>query len=495
MSTDIEQDKERADNVISLIRNKGKPIAISDPIERRRLAEEADDQITGFLREMNEKYAFIDSVGSKPMVLSKVYNEVYGKKIYEFISPEAIKLIHNNVMVDATTRGGKDSLKTKGEWWLAHSDRRTYDTCTFEPEKAPGEQYENGIATFNMWEGLAIEPKQGNWKKTCKHIYTILCNKDRTKFKYVMRWFAYAVQYPGRPAQVALIFKGKKGTGKGVILQSMARLFGRHGLVVANREHLTGKFNQHLEYATYLYADEAYYPGDKEVEGVLKNLITEPTIAVEAKFRSLKISRNCLHIVMSTNNDWVIPATEDERRYFINEIDNKYAKGESGSVNRDNYFDDIWGEMQGEGIRAMLYDLQNMKLGTWTPKKNVPVTSEMKKQIKLSLSKTKFAVFELLDHGIFPGALNFKGEYTVTSKNLIRYVHGLDDSYKTITSRGLIDFLKEFGVTLTRTNKARLYVFPELDVLRDYWIKYVSDEGSWDLSEKWTIETMTEQEY
>src|SRR4029077_7749160 len=290
--------------------------------QTRAIAEEHEPE----LKRMNDKYAFIDSISGKPMILAKVYNEVFGKKIFEYILPEAIKTIYQNTLVDASTKSGKDSLMRMGDWWLGHAHRRTYKTTTFEPEKEPGEYILENDAYFNMWEGLAVQPKKGSWKKTRTHIYKILCNSDKEKFKYVMRWFAYAVQYPGNPAQVALIFKGKKGTGKGVILQSMARLFGRHGLVVANREHLTGKYNQHLEFSTYLYADEAYYPGDKEVEGVLKNLITEPTLAIEAKFRNLKVCKNCLHITMSTNSDWVIPATEDERRYFINEIDNKYAK-------------------------------------------------------------------------------------------------------------------------------------------------------------------------
>lgn len=491
MSDNIVDFKDKVEQLKKQIEDT-KDLAPTGQSDESRLKAESRDP---YLKKMNDQYAFIDSVGGKPMVLAKIYNEVYGRKIYEYIAPESIKTIYQNIAVESNTKNGKDTLMALGEYWLGNLHRKTYKTTTFEPEKSPGEYVVENEKYFNMWEGLSVEPKKGNWKKTCKHIYTILCNKDPIKFKYVMRWFAYAVQYPGKPAQVALIFKGKKGTGKGVVLQAMARLFGRHGLVVANREHLTGKFNQHLEYATYLYADEAYYPGDKEVEGVLKNLITEPTLAVEAKFRGLKVSRNCLHIVMSSNSDWVIPATEDERRYFINEIDNRYAKGESHSFARDVYFDYLWEEMQGEGLQALLYDLLNMDLGEWTPRKDVPVTEEMKKQIKLSLSKNKFAVFELLDHGIFPGALNFKGEYTVTSKNLMKYIHSLDDSYKTITSRGLIDFLREFNVKLSRTNTSRLYVFPELNFLRSYWMSYVSEEAHWDLTEKWTVETVKETEY
>jgi hypothetical protein len=61
------------------------------------------------------------------------------------------------------------------------------------------------------------------------------------------------------------------------------RLFGQHGLRIQSREHLTGRFNPHLRDCCLLFADEAYWPGDKTAEGILKGLITEPDIPIEAK--------------------------------------------------------------------------------------------------------------------------------------------------------------------------------------------------------------------
>src|SRR4029077_1634535 len=257
----------------------------------------------------------------------------------------------------------------------------------------------------------------------------------------------------------------------------------------------TGKYNQHLEFSTYLYADEAYYPGDKEVEGVLKNLITEPTLAIEAKFRNLKVCKNCLHITMSTNSDWVIPATEDERRYFINEIDNKYAKGDCADYIRNKYFTDIWDEIQGDGLGAMLYDLLHIKLDRWAPRYDIPETEELKKQINLTLPKVKYCLLELLEEGTFPGAMNYKGEYTITSRNLMSYIHNLDPSYKTITSRSLASFMKVLGVVPSRTNKSRIYVFPELNLLRAIWSERVNRYTEWNLEEKWLVETVKDVEY
>jgi hypothetical protein len=69
----------------------------------------------------------------------------------------------------------------------------------------------------------------------------------------------------------------------------------------------------------------------------------------EEKFGMPVDALNCVHIQMSTNNDWVIPATIDERRYFVADIDNRYAEGEASEKEREEYFGALWREMDNGG--------------------------------------------------------------------------------------------------------------------------------------------------
>ena len=103
-------------------------------------------------------------------------------------------------------------------------------------------------------------------------------------------------------------------------------MFGEHGLVLSNRKHITGQFNEHLRQCVFLFADEAYNPGDRDAEGILKSIITEKRLMVEAKYGKTETAKNCLHIGMASNEDWVVPASQDSRRFFINEVDNSYAR-------------------------------------------------------------------------------------------------------------------------------------------------------------------------
>lgn len=448
----------------------------------REKAEEAIYE----LKMINAKHGFIKSFNGKTMISSMVYNEYHRRDIPEFITPETFQSMYSNI--PAPEQGEKGGVPPLGKWWLANPYRKEYETATFEPDRPPREYEKDGKLIYNMWEGFSVEPKRGSWKYTIRHIYEILCNKDRAKFKYIMRWLAWCVQHPGEQAEVALIFKGKKGAGKGTILTHFKKLFGVHGFVISNREHLTGKHNAHLQNLVFLFADEAYNPGDREAEGILKNLITEGGITVEPKFHNPKLTRNCLHIAMATNNEWVIPATEDERRYFINQVDNKYAKGESSDYIRDKYFKRLWAELSDEGLSAMLYDLKNMQLGEYHPRYAIPMTEEMKKQIAMSLPKVKTAMFYFLEEGLFPGELQ-DGKYLITIEALLQHIYNLDQhSYKTISRKMLTSLMTELGITTHRSTFKRHWMFPELGELRKIWSEKVMANEAWDLSATWQVD-------
>jgi hypothetical protein len=432
------------------------------------------------LKEMNDKHAFIDFVGGKSMVMCRVYNAVYNKEMIEFVSVDTIKQQYCNRSIELV---GKDGVKfvEQGVWWLKNSGRRTYKTIVFDPS-----QPKEHMGCLNMWEGFKVEPKKGTWKRAKKHIWNILCNKDPVIFKYVMKWFVWCVQNPHERAEVALIFKGKQGAGKGLILTQFVELFGAHGTQIAQRDHLTGKFSGHLKKIVFLYADEAYYPGDKEVEGNLKNLITESVVTRESKFMDPVLDKNRLHIVMSTNNEWVIPASQDSRRFFINKIDDRYAKGSATDASRKRYFTPIWIEMNNGGREAMLYDLLKYDLKGWHPRDNVPETKELLQQQYMSMTRADRCILNLLENGFFPGEYVGMDRWAVPSRTLLDYINELDEDAKKISEKSKILILQSLGVHRTRNAKTRMLEFPSLKEVREKWNEN-HPPGDWDISEQWQV--------
>ena len=69
-----------------------------------------------------------------------------------------------------------------------------------------------------------------------------------------------------------------------------------------------------------LFADEAFFAGDKQHDGVLKGLITEPTLPIEGKFQNVVEVLNVLHVMIASNSDWIVPASQDERRYCVLDV-------------------------------------------------------------------------------------------------------------------------------------------------------------------------------
>lgn len=116
---------------------------------------------------------------------------------------------------------------------------------------------------------------------------------------------------------------------------------------------------------------------------------------IEGKGRDAFQSANHLHIVMSSNEDWVVPASIDERRFA--------AFGVSEARQGDRaYFSDLVAEMEGGGLAAMLHDLLAMDLTGWHPRWNIPQTEELLAQKLASLSGPAAVVRELLMRGETP---------------------------------------------------------------------------------------------
>lgn len=471
------------DNIVSIVDKRQKHIELEkiltgapqDEIDLDSLLED-DEKVA----KMNIDHAYIRNFANgRPRVLTYQYNHTYGKVLPEFITPEALMLQYSN----ETAIVGNKPIEI-GKYWIRHPLRRTYDALFFDPDLP--EVHKN---SFNLWVGLAVEPKKGCWKKSRKHLYKILCNRDTAKFKYVYKWLAWMVQNPGSPAETAIVFKGKQGAGKGFIFSQFLKIYGKHGFTISNSDHLTGKFNSHLSEKVFLFSDENINAGDKKSEGVLKQLITEKYIPTEGKFLDAKLVKNCLHICMASNEDWVVPATDDSRRFFINKVDERYAEGVAPEEVKKPYFTALWSEMENGGREAMLYDLMHTNLKNWHPRQAMPATDELLQQQLLSMGRKAKAVYYLLEEGVLP-EYNLQdvedgNEYLIKYKSLRAY---LDDMYpegKSISQGTLRDLLTRIGVPQIHTDKGNFLRFPELHIVRENFRKHVLQKLQWNAQKKW----------
>jgi hypothetical protein len=167
--------------------------------------------------------------------------------------------------------------------------------------------------------------------------------------------------------------------------------FGHHGMQIFNPAQLVGRFNEHLRDCVLLFGDEAFYAGDKQHEGVLKGLITEPFLPIEGKYQRVVTVANMLHIILASNHDWVIPASVDERRFAVFDV----ADNRCGDI---PYFAAIERQMNDGGLAAMLHELLARDITNFEARQ-VPQTEALKIQKTLSLTSLERWWLAVLSRG------------------------------------------------------------------------------------------------
>ncbi|MGC8495084.1 MAG: primase-helicase family protein [Syntrophobacteraceae bacterium] len=297
---------------------------------------------------LNKKHAVV-MIGGKCCILNEVIDPDFGRPDITLSSPNDFKhrYLNDRVLIE-----GAKNMRSIADLWLQSFERRQYQGIGMFPGRdIPG--------FYNLFRGLAVKPKRGKWDLFRQHIYEVLCSSDEQADQWLMNWLALIVQSIMKGTyertEVAVVLKGGRGSGKGTFARGYGSIFGPHFQHITNPSQFLGRFNQHLKDCLLLFADEAFWAGDKVGEGVLKALITEPTIRVEPKGKDSFEVRNHANLIIAGNNDWVVPAGLDERRFMVLEVNDSHLQDH-------DYFKALRQEMDKGAIAAMLYDLLQMDL-------------------------------------------------------------------------------------------------------------------------------------
>ena len=359
------------------------------------------EEVDPDLAEMNAKYGVTD-VGGKTRVVCLKESLIYpGCKIPVYKSLTDFRAFHDKTRKVIRGEDGKERKVGIGSWWIKQEGRQQYEGVVY----APGA--ETTGRNLNLWTGFGCKPVKGDWGKYRAHLLNNVCSGVEAHSAYLLNWMAYAVQHPGRQGETAVVMRGAEGVGKGVLAKEFGRLFGSHYRHISQAGHLTGHFNAHLQQCSVLFADEAFFAGDRSHESILKALITEETLMIEPKGVDSYPVRNCLHLIMSSNSDWVIPAGADARRYFVVTVSDAHKQDYK-------YFAAITKQMNDGGREALLHDLLKRDLSAFNVR-NVPKTDALADQKALSRTGIDRLVEILAHEGILPSAHSMQPHIAVTS--------------------------------------------------------------------------------
>lgn len=424
------------------------------------------------LETLNDQFAFATAGGGSQILWFTT--DENNKECTDHLGVQAFKekLSNQTYMPD----GGKNVPLAKA--WMEWPGRRTYDGVIFKPN------FDN-LRFYNKWQGFTCEPLEeaptpkalkalANFKE---HIISNVALGNEAHANWIFCWLAHIVQKPEEKPRTALVLRGEKGVGKSVIFDVLRRIVGKHFCSVANRRYLSGNFNGHLEDKLVYVLEEAYWSGQKEIDGVLKDLITNKRHMIERKGREVYEVDNLARVVILGNDEWVVPATEDERRYAVFEVSTAKQRD-------DNFFGAMVEDMDPRLLMKFLkeFDLEKADIN------QIPATEALARQKEQTMSPFKKWWLESLQAGILLGGQEVWP--TELSREAFRAAFLAEMKAQGITRfipspEAIGRILKKFAPSCKPSRKARdgqrvyVYEFPTLEQARLDWEKCFGQKVYW----------------
>ena len=425
------------------------------------------------LEEMNDEFSLVCAGGASRILWNKV--DFYGKPTVEHLSIRGFhdKLSNRDIFV-----GGKTQDLSKV--WMKSKERKTFDGIVFEPGR-------HNPRFYNLWQGFAVEPLNGEPTEVAKrsidifqeHIFKNVCGQNQAYADWVLAWFAHMFQYPGEKPRTALVLRGKKGVGKSIIFSCLAKLLGNHYLSVASRRYLTGNFNGHLEGKLLYVLEEAFWAKDKNAEGVLKDLVTGYQLQIERKGQESYSIKNLCRVAILGNEKWVVPATEDERRYAIFNVED-HNRGD------EEFFAAFHENMDHRLLIKFFLEFDISKVNI----NKIPKTKGLLEQKTRSAEPIAQWWSDCLEAKKVIGAFSEEWPEQMIKED---FRHAFKKEMDQQRMPGRIPGEREIGKffkevcpslatkRLSLENRPWGYVFPDLEVCRREWAKYMEQDGEYDI--------------
>lgn len=451
------------------------PEANFSPIEETK----EDEKLHPF-DELNKKYAYI-LIGGKDSILHET-SDSRGRFKASFVQIDAF---HRDLASKTIQVGEGVQQLTRA--WLRSPRRRSFEGVCFSPEQPFQGNY------YNLWRGFSVKPldrtptprEQDSLDAFLSHAKENVCVGSEELYQWLITYFAHMVQRPWEKPNVAIAMRGGKGVGKNALIERVGFLFGNSFAGVSKKDEVFGTFNEVLENKVFLVLNEVFWSGDKDADSTLKELITGEEHRIRRMHTGAYPVKNCLRLAILGNEDWIVPASEDERRYAVFDV------GDGRKQDR-HFFREMREGMEAGGYRLLLRYLMDFDIS----KADVtlaPETEGLVEQKRLSLNPFyQWWEYCLADGKISGLEAEWPWEvHTKTFRDAF-YEH-LDE--RKIGGRKPLDAsigkmlkacLPNSGTRKRRTGNGfqRDYQLGSLKDAREAWVKYIDHPMKWETTEE-----------
>lgn len=352
--------------------------------------------------ELNVKYKIIRHYGNKAVVMHWTYDQKMISQTFDDFKKSQL----DRYVVTANHKTGEWERLPIADAWLKNPHSPRYEYAEFRPGEEAGD---TPPEILNMWMGWpcrtdivddrAAEPE--DCRLFLNHIRDNLCGGNDEVYIYLIGWMADALQNPHRTSEVAIVIQGPQGSGKSLWAKLLMELFVPHVLTLNQPKQVIGNFNKHLQDKCIVFADEAFFAGNRKEANTLKTLVTDDEIFIEPKGIDGFMAKKCFRLIIASNDEHVIRAEIDDRRYLVLNVD-------AGKNNQNpDYFGAIIDEWNSGGKQALFSWLRGkhwrnaLETGAWDVRLR-PKTKALQTQKNLSLPLVQAIVHQMLHDGELP---------------------------------------------------------------------------------------------
>jgi len=284
-----------------------------------------------------------------------------------------------------------DKFVPAADYWLKSRYRREGEMVM----EYPGQEQQGDI---NIYQGFAIKPVPCLPEEIqffLDHTLNVICDGNREHYEFLLDMLAYKLQNPLDLLGIALVLAGREGTGKSSFGEIFRLIIGpNHATKVSTRDGLLGTYSGGIADKVLVCGEEAVFSAHKSEAERLKALITESPLDWNNKFVKQWSQKNCLFLIITANEAWVIPAGFDSRRFLALKVsdsrmgDSDYWKGQYLPLLYKNYRNE---PNNPEYLGKILHFFLVRKITHDLSK--APVTSELMEQRKLTNADSMEAAF------------------------------------------------------------------------------------------------------
>lgn len=296
-----------------------------------------------------------------------------------------------------------------------HSEAIAHETELVRLKLTPEAQKRLGIVTERVGTGTAsamrmpLTPISG---------WPMPISTARAR-RYVLDYLAMLVQAPGRKVHYALLIRGGQGTGKSWIGRLMTTIIGVPNVVFPSNDEVLSRWTIWTEGSCLAVIEELMARGRLDMANRLKPIITEPTLRIEEKKRSIYSIPNHLNLIGFTNHEDALPIETGDRRWLVISSNMKPMD--------EAYYERLFAFLKGDGPASVKHYLLNRKVQL-NPKGMAPNTRGKMEMRQHTLSEAEQYLAELLEGREGPFAFDLVRLEELTGcipVDLKRHVHNV----------------------------------------------------------------------